>query len=68
MVDNVVDMAHFFYIHFAFPTYFKNVLEGHIATQYLRTKSRPDVETGSNYADGGEPRCAPRRPTTGRPT
>jgi 3-ketosteroid 9alpha-monooxygenase subunit A len=28
VVDNVVDMAHFFYIHFAFPTYFKNVLEG----------------------------------------
>ena len=52
VVDNVVDMAHFFYIHFAFPTYFKNVLEGHIATQYLRTRARPDVTTGSNYADG----------------
>jgi 3-ketosteroid 9alpha-monooxygenase subunit A len=52
VIDNVVDMAHFFYIHFAFPTYFKNVLEGHIATQYLRTKSRPDVTTGSNYASG----------------
>jgi len=54
VVDNVVDMAHFFYIHFAFPTYFKNVLEGHIATQYLRTRARPDVKTGSNYADGGD--------------
>ncbi len=54
VVDNVVDMAHFFYIHFAFPTYFKNVLEGHVAAQYLTTKSRPDVEMGSNYADGGE--------------
>jgi 3-ketosteroid 9alpha-monooxygenase subunit A len=42
VVDNVVDMAHFFYIHFAFPTYFRNVFEGHIATQYLRTRSRPD--------------------------
>jgi 3-ketosteroid 9alpha-monooxygenase subunit A len=52
VVDNVVDMAHFFYIHFAFPTYFKNVLEGHVATQYLRTRSRPDIETGSNYASG----------------
>jgi 3-ketosteroid 9alpha-monooxygenase subunit A len=52
VVDNVVDMAHFFYIHFAFPTYFKNVLEGHIATQYLRTRSRPDVADGSNYASG----------------
>ena len=54
VVDNVVDMAHFFYIHFAFPTYFKNVLEGHIATQHLRTRARPDVKTGSNYADGGD--------------
>ena len=54
VVDNVVDMAHFFYIHFAFPTFFKNVLEGHIAAQYLNTKSRPDVSTGSNYSDGGE--------------
>jgi 3-ketosteroid 9alpha-monooxygenase subunit A len=54
VIDNVVDMAHFFYIHFAFPTYFKNVLEGHIASQYLRTRSRPDIETGSNYAQGTE--------------
>ncbi len=54
VVDNVVDMAHFFYIHFAFPTYFKNVLEGHIASQYLETRARPDVPTGSNYAVGGE--------------
>jgi 3-ketosteroid 9alpha-monooxygenase subunit A len=50
VVDNVVDMAHFFYIHFAFPTFFKNVLEGHIATQYLETRARPDVMTGSNYS------------------
>jgi 3-ketosteroid 9alpha-monooxygenase subunit A len=47
-------MAHFFYIHFAFPTYFKNVFEGHIASQYLNTRARPDVGGGSNYADGGE--------------
>ncbi|MFF5992462.1 Rieske 2Fe-2S domain-containing protein [Prauserella flavalba] len=52
IVDNVVDMAHFFYIHFAFPTYFKNVFEGHIATQYLNTKGRPDAGMASNY--GGE--------------
>ena len=50
VIDNVVDMAHFFYIHFAFPTYFKNVFEGHIASQYLRTRSRPDVGAASNYA------------------
>ena len=51
----MVDMAHFFYIHFAFPTYFKNVFEGHVASQYLRTRSRPDVGgygRASNYADG----------------
>jgi 3-ketosteroid 9alpha-monooxygenase subunit A len=53
VIDNVADMAHFFYIHFAFPTYFKNVFEGHIASQYLRTRSRPDVED-SNYAQGSE--------------
>src|SRR5579864_8675243 len=54
VIDNVVDMAHFFYIHFAFPTFFKNVLEGHIASQYLRTRSRPDVGGASNYSDGAE--------------
>ncbi|MGP4019638.1 Rieske 2Fe-2S domain-containing protein [Saccharopolyspora sp. 5N708] len=47
IVDNVVDMAHFFYIHFAFPTYFKNVFEGHVASQYLTTKGRPDIGSGS---------------------
>jgi 3-ketosteroid 9alpha-monooxygenase subunit A len=52
VIDNVVDMAHFFYIHFAFPTFFKNVLEGHIASQYLHTRARPDIEVGSNYASG----------------
>ena len=41
VIDNVVDMAHFFYIHFAFPTYFKNVLEGHVASQYLETRAAP---------------------------
>jgi 3-ketosteroid 9alpha-monooxygenase subunit A len=50
-VDNVVDMAHFYYVHFAFPTYFKNVMEGHVATQYLETRSRPDVGVGG-YAEG----------------
>jgi 3-ketosteroid 9alpha-monooxygenase subunit A len=49
IIDNVVDMAHFFYIHFAFPTYFKNVFEGHVATQYLNSRGRPDMASG-NYA------------------
>ncbi|WP_026343835.1 Rieske 2Fe-2S domain-containing protein [Nocardia sp. BMG111209] len=52
IIDNVVDMAHFFYIHYAFPTYFKNVFEGHVATQYLETKGRPDVGMAAKY--GGE--------------
>ncbi|QUQ63120.1 Rieske 2Fe-2S domain-containing protein [Kutzneria sp. CA-103260] len=50
IVDNVVDMAHFFYVHFAFPTYFKNVFDGHTATQYLNSKARPDVHANSSYS------------------
>jgi 3-ketosteroid 9alpha-monooxygenase subunit A len=50
IIDNMVDMAHFFYIHFAFPTYFKNVFEGHVATQYLHSRGRPDVAAGSSYS------------------
>jgi len=42
IVDNIVDMAHFFYVHFAFPIYFKNVLEGHVATQFLHSRGRED--------------------------
>jgi 3-ketosteroid 9alpha-monooxygenase subunit A len=51
IVDNVVDMAHFFYIHFAFPTYFKNVFEGHVATQYMHSRGRPDAGKGGGYGD-----------------
>jgi 3-ketosteroid 9alpha-monooxygenase subunit A len=50
IVDNVVDMAHFFYIHFAFPTYFKNVFEGHIAAQDMNSRARPDIQLGTNYS------------------
>jgi 3-ketosteroid 9alpha-monooxygenase subunit A len=53
VIDNVVDMAHFFYIHFALPTYFRNVFEGHIATQYLNTRSRPDIDAETGKASGG---------------
>jgi 3-ketosteroid 9alpha-monooxygenase subunit A len=56
IIDNVVDMAHFFYIHFAFPTFFKNVMEGHVASQYLTTRGRPDVAMGSNYTGDVEVR------------
>jgi len=43
IIDNVVDMAHFFYIHGSLPTYFKNIFEGHSATQYMNGGSRPDL-------------------------
>ena len=62
IIDNVVDMAHFYYIHFAFPTYFKNVFEGHVATQYmdraaarrrnrreLRRRGRPAASSEASY-------------------
>jgi len=45
IIDNVVDMAHFFYVHGSLPTYFKNVFEGHVATQYMNGQGRPDLET-----------------------
>lgn len=51
IIDNVVDMAHFFYVHFGFPTYFKNVFEGHVATQYLNTRARPDISSNSAYSE-----------------
>src|SRR5882757_5226286 len=54
IVDNVVDMAHFFYVHFAFPTYFKNVFDGHMATQYLNSKARPDVHANSSYSGAND--------------
>ncbi|OYD66873.1 Rieske 2Fe-2S domain-containing protein [Rhodococcus sp. OK302] len=43
IVDNIVDMAHFFYVHYSFPTYFKNVFEGHVATQYMKGTARTDM-------------------------
>ena len=50
IIDNVVDMAHFFYIHFAFPTNFRNVFEGHMATQFMESTGRPDM-AGEGYGD-----------------
>ncbi|HZQ31022.1 MAG TPA: Rieske 2Fe-2S domain-containing protein [Mycobacterium sp.] len=45
IVDNVVDMAHFFYVHGSMPTYFKNIFEGHIAFQYMNSGTREDLAT-----------------------
>lgn len=52
IVDNIVDMAHFFYIHLAYPTYFSNVIEGHIASQFMESKPRPDVEGANKLWEG----------------
>ena len=46
IIDNIVDMAHFFYVHFQMPEYFKNVFDGHIAGQHMRSYGRDDIKTG----------------------
>ena len=51
LIDNVVDMAHFYYVHFSFPTSFRNVFEGHIATQFMESKGRPDKAGGYGDAE-----------------
>ncbi|MBF6079538.1 Rieske 2Fe-2S domain-containing protein [Nocardia beijingensis] len=52
IVDNVVDMAHFFYVHYGMPTYFRNVFEGHTATQLMRSRPRADaVGVSQNTTD-----------------
>jgi 3-ketosteroid 9alpha-monooxygenase subunit A len=43
VIDNNADMAHFFYVHLSFPTYFKNIFEGHVAAQYMNGKAREDA-------------------------
>jgi 3-ketosteroid 9alpha-monooxygenase subunit A len=50
IIDNVSDMAHFYYVHYAFPTYFKNIFEGHVATQFMESRGRADIGAGSQYA------------------
>ncbi|MFD4407753.1 Rieske 2Fe-2S domain-containing protein [Nocardia sp. NPDC058499] len=51
IVDNVVDMAHFFYVHYGMPTYFRNVFEGHTATQIMRSRPRKDAVGVSQNTD-----------------
>ncbi|MDN4174825.1 Rieske 2Fe-2S domain-containing protein [Nocardioides sp. SOB77] len=51
LIDNVVDMAHFYYVHLSFPTSFRNVFEGTRATQYMASKGRPDVSGGYGDAE-----------------
>ncbi|ALG83677.1 Rieske 2Fe-2S domain-containing protein [Gordonia phthalatica] len=51
IVDNNVDMAHFFYVHYAFPRFFKNIFEGHVAGQIMHSTPREDITSGTNYDD-----------------
>ncbi len=64
IVDNVTDMAHFFYIHFGLPTYFKNVFEGHIASQYLHNGGRPTSRSAAPPTPSHT--WIQRRPTSAR--
>jgi 3-ketosteroid 9alpha-monooxygenase subunit A len=51
LIDNVSDMAHFYYVHLAFPTNFRNVFEGHLATQFMESVGRPDMAGGYSSSD-----------------
>ncbi|QIX26538.1 3-ketosteroid-9-alpha-hydroxylase subunit A [Nocardioides sp. JQ2195] len=48
VIDNNVDMAHFFYVHKSFPTYFKNIFEGHVAAQHMNGLAREDVSISAD--------------------
>ena len=47
IIDNMVDMAHFYYIHKGLPTYFKNVFDGHVCTQYFSGTTHEIAATGA---------------------
>ena len=49
IIDNVVDMAHFFYVHLSVPRSFENIFEGHIATQNMSFTQRHDVELDLDF-------------------
>ena len=52
IVDNMVDMAHFYYVHQGLPTYFKNVFEGPRAIQYFAGTSWDHAATGAEIEIG----------------
>ncbi|MCU1599330.1 MAG: 3-ketosteroid-9-alpha-hydroxylase oxygenase subunit [Frankiales bacterium] len=52
IIDNMVDMAHFYYIHKGPPTYFKNVFDGHICTQYYSGTTHEEAAKGLPIAVG----------------
>ncbi|MDN5893745.1 MAG: 3-ketosteroid-9-alpha-hydroxylase subunit A [Nocardioides sp.] len=53
LVDNVVDMAHFYYVHLNQPLHFRNIFEGHTATQEMSFKPRADM-AGEEFVNFGE--------------
>ncbi|MCF8610425.1 3-ketosteroid-9-alpha-hydroxylase subunit A [Gordonia sp. HY285] len=53
IVDNVVDMAHFFYVHLNQPLHFRNIFEDQVATQEMSFKPRADM-AGMDYVNFGE--------------
>ncbi len=53
LIDNVVDMAHFFYVHYNQPVRFHNVFEGNVATQDMAFKPRADMRGTTEFLDFG---------------
>jgi 3-ketosteroid 9alpha-monooxygenase subunit A len=53
LIDNVSDMAHFYYVHGARATYFKNTFEGHVAEQVMKGKPRRDLQSTAGMDFGG---------------
>lgn len=53
VIDNVVDMAHFYYVHLVKPTSFRNVFDRHLASQYMSATGRPDIDLETNYGQEG---------------
>lgn len=52
LIDNVSDMAHFYYVHGARAKSFKNTFDGHTARQIMTGKPRASAD-GSNMAEFG---------------
>lgn len=53
LIDNVSDMAHFYYVHGARATYFKNTFDKHVARQEMRGKPRADLKVAGDNMDFG---------------
>lgn len=51
LIDNNVDMAHFFYVHNSVPTYFRNVFDNEKATQIMENRPRPDRNAGVHFGE-----------------